>query len=55
VHDYKPVDNLFGGAPSDGTDNPFSRGEALGPDWLVTGDVNADMGGAVWEESVWII
>ena len=24
AHDYKPVDDLFGGAPLDGADDPFS-------------------------------
>ena len=44
AHDYKPVDDLFGGAHSGGADDLFEAG-ASGSDWLGTGDVNADMGG----------
>ena len=45
AQDYKPVDDLFGGAPLDGADDPFGGGEVSGSDWLVTGDVNADATG----------
>ena len=41
AHGYKAVDDLFGGAPSDGVDDPFGAGGASGSDWLGTGDVNA--------------
>ena len=51
AHDYKPVDDLFGGAPSDGADDPFSGGEASSSDWLVSGDVNADASGTRGEYS----
>ena len=51
AHDYKPVDDLFGGAPSDGADDPFGGGGASGSDWLVTGDVNADASGTQGEYS----
>jgi hypothetical protein len=44
-HDYKAVDDLFGGAPSDGADDLFGAGGAPDSDWFGTGDVNADVSG----------
>ena len=45
AQDYKPVDDLFGGAPSDGADDPFGGGDVSGSDWLVAGDVGGDASG----------
>lgn len=45
AHDYKPVDDLFGGAPSDGTDELFGAGGVSDSNWLGTGDVNTDTSG----------
>lgn len=42
AHDDKAVDELFGGAPSDGADDLFGMGGVSGSDWLGTGDVNTD-------------
>lgn len=46
AHDYKATDDLFGGAPSDGTDDLFGVGGVSDSDWFGTGDVNVDAGGA---------
>lgn len=45
THDYKAADNLFGGAPSDGTDDLFGASVVSDSDWFGTGDVNADASG----------
>lgn len=45
AHDYQPADDLFGGAPSDGTDDLFSAGGISDSDWLATGNANLDAGG----------
>jgi len=42
AYDYKPADDLFGGAPSDGTDDLFGAGEVSDSNWLGTGDANVD-------------
>lgn len=45
AHDYKAVDDLFGGVPSDGAYDPFGAGGGSGSDWPVTGDTNTDASG----------
>jgi len=45
AHDYKAADDLFGGAPSDGADDPFGAGGVSDSDWFGTGDANADASG----------
>ncbi|KAF9652872.1 hypothetical protein BDM02DRAFT_3108502 [Thelephora ganbajun] len=42
AHDYKAVDDLFGGAPSNGADDLFGVGGVSDSDWLATRDVNTD-------------
>lgn len=49
THDYQPADDLFGGAPLDGADDPFGAGGTSESDWLATG--NADAGGTQGEYS----
>ena len=45
THDYKAVDDLFGGVPSNGPDDLFGAGGVPSSDWLGTGDASTDAGG----------